>query len=323
MTMTAPASRSLLAAGFILLGMASISLVDQFIAFLRTEASVWQFFFVRGGLMLAALLAFSAMRGLSFRPQKTGAVLLRSLLMSLGLVVYFGALGFVSVATAAAGLFTSPIFVLLISALVFRQKVGIWRISAVALGFFGVIFALTPGSENFLMDPLSLFDGSAAAGQVGWVRYLPAIAGLFYGISVMMTRRSCAGETTMTLLVAYIGTLTVMGGLVTGVLTLFPDLVDLDPYLSQGWVPLTGQFWFWVVIQAAGSLIGIVFLTLGYQSGEASYVTIFEYSGLIFSAFFSWVVFREVPTAGVLVGLTLIICAGVVIALRSRGTAQD
>ncbi|WP_052245268.1 DMT family transporter [Halocynthiibacter namhaensis] len=322
MTSNIAASRPLLAAGCITLGMASVAFVDQFISILKSEASVWQFLFLRGLMMLAMLIAFAWMRNLSLRSQNVGAVLFRSITMSLGLVVYFGALGFVSVATAAAGLFTSPIFVLLISALFLGQKVGVWRVGAVALGFFGVVFALTPGSEVLFYNPVEAWQAFAAPsdGGAGWVRYVPAIGGLFYGTAVVATRQWCAKESTMALLFGYFGTLSVIGGLAVGVLTVFPDVLALDPYLSGGWRTPTQTFWIWTLVQAVGSAMGIVFLTLGYQNGEASYVAVFEYTALVFSAFFSWLIFREVPTAGVMIGLVLITVAGVIIAMRSRQT---
>jgi drug/metabolite transporter (DMT)-like permease len=42
-------------------------------------------------------------------------------------------------AQALAGFFTSPIFILLISSLVLRQRIGPMRILAVAIGFVGII----------------------------------------------------------------------------------------------------------------------------------------------------------------------------------------
>ncbi len=318
MTTDFSVSRPLLAAGCITLGMASVSLVDQFVAILKTEASVWQFLFLRGLMMLAVLLGFAWLRNLPMRAQNLSAVMLRSVTMSLGLAVYFGSLGFVSVATAAAGLFTSPIFVLLISALCLRQKVGVWRIGAVALGFLGVIFALTPGSEGLLMDPVGFIAGvKASSSNGGIVNYIPAAGGLFYAIAVIATRQWCGGESTMTLLVYYIGFMAAISGLVVGLFTMMPGVLALDPYLVGGWVSPTSTFWFWTGVQSVGSLAGIVFLTVGYQNAEASYLTVFEYSALVFSALFSLMIWREVPTAGVLIGMVLITVAGVIIALRT------
>lgn len=325
MTTETTPSRPLFAAGCITLGMAAVALVDQFVAILKEGGSVWQFMFLRGIIMMAILFGFAWLRKLPFQPQNMGAVLFRSVTMTIGLAIYFGALGFVSVATAAAGLFTSPIFVLLISALFLGQKVGVWRIGAVAFGFLGVIFALTPGSEAFLTDPIAAwraFTGGSDGGA-GWVQYVPALGGLFYGTAVVATRQWCGRENTMTLLVYYLGTLMVMGGVMTALLTLMPGVIDLDPFLTSGWRTPDAEYWFWIMVQAVGSTAGVVFLTVGYQSGEASYIAVFEYTALIFSALFTWIIFSEVPTAGVLIGLVLITLAGVVIALRSRGTQAD
>jgi drug/metabolite transporter (DMT)-like permease len=52
------------------------------------------------------------------------------------------------IAEAGAGLFTSPIFVLLFSAILFSERIGIRRILAVAVGSLGVWCVLQPGAEG-------------------------------------------------------------------------------------------------------------------------------------------------------------------------------
>ena len=60
------------------------------------------------------------------------------------MVIYFGALAFLDVALVAAGLFTAPIWVLLISRFVYGHSIGPVRIFAVVLGSVGVVLVLGP-----------------------------------------------------------------------------------------------------------------------------------------------------------------------------------
>jgi len=73
-----------------------------------------------------------------------------------------------------------------------------------------------------------------------------------------------------------------------------------------------------VLAQAVGSIIGVVLLTKGYQLGEASYVAINEYSLIVFASFFAWVMWGQTLGAGALLGMTLIILSGSIIAVRSK-----
>ena len=70
-------------------------------------------------------------------------------------------------------------------------------------------------------------------------------------------------------------------------------------------------------MHALGSLVAVALLTRGYQSADTSYLTVFEYSFLIFSAGWAWALFAEVPEPRQVLGIALIVAAGVVISLRS------
>jgi len=313
------ANRPLIAAGCIVTGMAALSFVDQFIGELKKEAGLWQFLFVRTWLMIGALWLFANLRGISMRPVSIRALGVRSVSMTLGMVIYFGALGYMPVAKAAAGLFTSPIFVLLISVFFLRQRVGPWRIIAVAIGFLGIVMVLTPGSGALLLNPMLLGElpGTSSTGVATWIGFIPALAGLFYGLAVVATRQWCSRESTMALLVSNLGTMGIFSGLMLLVVTFVPGIGVADSFLMRPWTAPTGDFWFWTMVQAVGSLTGVVLLTKGYQLGEASYVSVFEYSILIFSALFSYLILDEILESGAIVGIALIILAGCTIVLRA------
>ena len=65
-------------------------------------------------------------------------VLLRSVLYTSSMLIYFGCLSFLPIAIVGAGMFTSPIFVLLISYFFYNEEIGARRISAVLIGSIGV-----------------------------------------------------------------------------------------------------------------------------------------------------------------------------------------
>ncbi|HBU14498.1 MAG TPA: EamA/RhaT family transporter, partial [Gemmobacter sp.] len=58
------------------------------------------------------------------KPVNLRAVVARSAIHGCAMLIYFGALAFLPVAQVAAGLFTAPIFVLLISRFAYGHHIG-------------------------------------------------------------------------------------------------------------------------------------------------------------------------------------------------------
>jgi drug/metabolite transporter (DMT)-like permease len=74
----------------------------------------------------------------------------------------------------------------------------------------------------------------------------------------------------------------------------------------------------WIAIQAVFSLIGIGFIMKAYLIGEVTYVSIFEYSMLIFATATAWMLFGDRLGPLGFVGIGVIIVTGIVIAVRSN-----
>ncbi|MDR0808053.1 MAG: EamA family transporter, partial [Gemmobacter sp.] len=136
--------RTLFAAGFVLIYAAVIGFTDNFVRLIAAEAGLWQFHATRSVMAWVILLVAGAMFGFKLRPVNLRAVVARSAIQGCSMMIYFGALAFLSVAQAVAGLFTAPVFVLLISRFAYGHKIGPVRILAVAAGFLGVVMVLGP-----------------------------------------------------------------------------------------------------------------------------------------------------------------------------------
>ncbi|CUH26750.1 carboxylate/amino acid/amine transporter [Jannaschia seosinensis] len=296
-------NRPLLAAAFILAGTAIVSFVDQFIRVIAEQSSLWTFHALRSAMILAVAGAWLAVTGDRVAVHRWRAVIARSIILSTALIIYFGALGFLSVAEAAAGLFTAPIWVLILSVGLFRLRIGPVRVAAVLMGFAGVLLVLSPDA-----DGLNL-----------WV-FAPVLGGAFYALGAIATREWCGPETALALVLGSFAALGLWGLGGIAVLSLFDGGAG---FLGQGWITPTAEVLFWCVVQAIGSLVAVFFLTRGYQSADASIVSVFEYAVLAFSALFGWLVWGDLlPPLGLL-GLALIAAAGSLIVLRGRNGAPD
>ena len=93
-------------------------------------------------------------------------------------------------------------------------------------------------------------------------------------------------------------------------------------FFFQGWIwPLPLAAWGLLAMQAFGSIVAVLMLTKGYQSAETSLVIPFEYTFLISASVTAWLIFGERVDQMTLIGMVLIVGAGVFIALRSA--AED
>ncbi|WP_243253559.1 DMT family transporter [Pseudosulfitobacter sp. DSM 107133] len=296
-------TRPVMAAGSMLIAMVLIGFVDNYVATIATEVSVWQFLAVRS-VMALALVAGLSRAGLgTLKPRRWWAVALRSLLVAIGLMCYFGSLAFMPIAQSLAGLFTSPIFVLLMTVLVLRQKIGPWRVVAVVVGFSGILVVL-----------------GVQEGLPGTIMLLPVAGGFFYAMGSLATRLLCAEESTISMLAGIMGLQGVVGACVLIVLAaIAPTVPDgAAGFLLRGWVWPIPSIFPLIVLQAFVSVVGVFFLIRAYQWGEASQVSVLEYTIMIFGPFFGWLLMGQVVTPSMIAGIFLIMIAGIIIAVRSK-----
>lgn len=307
--MTGTPNRTLAAAGAVLIYACVIAFTDNYVRVIAQDAGLWQFHATRTAMAIALLALLAVPMGLRLRPHRFSAVFARSAIHGAAMLIYFGALAFLPVAQVAAGLFTAPIFVLLIQRLAYGQPISGAQVLAVAVGFVGVVMVLGPEAMS----------GATLAAL------LPVIAGALYAMGNIATRQWCAGESAETLVAGFFGMLGVMGLIGMAVLTLFPVTVPegAEGFLQRGPVWPTGSFLWWTFVQAAGSLLGVGMIIKAYQIADASKVSVFEYIILPASAAWGFLLWGEVLTWLAVAGMVLIALAGVLIARQSPTASRQ
>ena len=298
-----------LAAALMIAGYAAIiGYTDNYVRVIAEDGGLWQFHATRSAMGLALLVPLAAVIGMRLRPLRPSAVLVRSVIHAVAMVIYFGALAFLPVTQVAAGLFTAPIFVVLISGLVYRRPIGALKVLAVLVGFAGVLLVLGP----------SVMAGATVAGL------LPVMAGAMYATGNIATREWCADETAGTLLAGFFAMLGLAGLLGMAVLSLWPQPVPegIQGFVLRGTVTPSDRFLYWSFVQAAGSLIAVGLMIRAYQVADASRVSVFEYVILPASAFWSYVLWGWTTDWVAWAGMVLIVVAGVVIGLAGRAAVS-
>ena len=285
-----------------LAAMLVIGCIDNFISLIARDAGLWQFQVLRSAMGLPLIILVSFLGFGTLWALRLWAVALRSFFVAFAMLFYFGSLAFMPLAQALAGLFTSPIFILLITAFILREPVGPARIWAVFIGFIGILLVLDS-------------DWST----LSWISFLPVVGGLFYAMGAVATRQLCEGESTLSMLAMLFLIQAIIGALALAVLGQFEFTVPEGAagFIQRGWVwPVTAALPF-ILLQAVGSVLGVGLIIRAYQIGTASYVAIYEYSVFISGPFFAWMLFGQTVTALQTGGIFLIAAAGIVIALRS------
>lgn len=275
--------------------MAAFALEDMFIKHLSISVSTGQIMIVLGLFCSLIFVVMSlATRKRIFDPLAWKALpLARAGTEAVGALTFVTALSLVDLSTVAAVFQAMPLAVTMGAALFLGEQVGWRRWSAIGVGFIGVVMIIRPGLEGF--QPDSLFV----------VATVIAIAA-----RDLITRRlDVRVASSVVALQAYIAV-----GLAGVVLMLFT---------AQPVVPLQA-------VQVGPYLGAIGFGVLGYYGivsamriGEASALTPFRYTRLVFSIIAGMFMFGERPDTMTLAGATLIIGSGMYTFIRERKLARE
>jgi len=190
--------------------------------------------------------------------------------------------------------YAQPLFVVVFSALFLGETVRMYRWSAVAIGFVGVVILAWPG--------LTLLRGHGlSAGEAAGV--LAALGGaLMSACAMMLVRRLVSTEKTSTIVIWFSTT---------------SSIVALAT-LPFGWAALNQTQVFLLITAGIFGGIGQLFLTHSYRFADLSTIAPFEYTSIILAVVIGYFVFGDVPTLYMLVGGTIVAGSGLFIIWRER-----
>lgn len=280
---------------------AVLSFIDNYVARVAEEAGIWQFQVVRTLFAIPLLLILGFLTKQSLRPVNLAKLILRSLTVSTGLIIYFAALGALPVAQAGAGLFSAPIWILLFSAMVFSVPITAFQFGAILAGFAGVLMLLQPDPAT--LSPLS---------------FLPLAAGAFYGLGMLLTPYFCAEENPALLALGIFITIGLISLVLLVCFSLFPAVNPT--FLTMGWVAPTGRFTWLTLFQAAGAVIAVTAIAQAYRIGTPSLVAVFEYSFLIFASLWAFLLWGTTTNTLAVIGIGFILISGVALSLKHSRT---
>ena len=191
-------------------------------------------------------------------------------------------------ATAMVLTFSSPFFIVILSIIFLKDKVGIYRWSAIFIGFFGVVLIVQPGSDIFSF--YSIF---------------PILTAIAWALSVIILKFIPDGHSTAKIQL-YTLIFNLIGGVVLFLLT-----------TGHAEIKSTQDFFLMTLTGILGGTAAILFI-YSYRLISASKMASFEYFGIPSSFVLGWLFFNEAPWEQLFPGVFVIVFAGMIIIWRDK-----
>ena len=191
-------------------------------------------------------------------------------------------------ATAMTLTFSSPFFIVILSIILLSEKIGIYRWSAVIIGFVGVVMIMKPTSEIFSF--YSIF---------------PVLTAIAWAFTVIILKFIQGNHST-----AKIQLYTLIFNVIGGLLLFFVTTghVEIKDFKDFILMTMTGVL---------GGTAAILFI-YSYRLISASKIASFEYLGIPSSFILGWIFFNEAPWGQLFPGVIVIIFAGMIIIWRDN-----
>ena len=230
----------------------------------------------------------------SVHTRRFGAHARRAAFGITGMFFVYGAVIMLPLAEATAISFTAPFFAVLLSVLLFGEKVGRYRWWAVACGFAGVIVLTQPGFGVFgpSIDPLGAAVGLIAALLVALISF-----------QIQDLNKTEAPWSIVFWFVALTTPLTALA----------------LPFVYTAHDP---QTWAIIVAMSLSGALAQILLTSSLRFGSAGVILLMDYTSLLWATWYGYTVFDRAPSTNLWLGAPLIVGAGLLIAWRERQIAR-
>ncbi|MCB1884849.1 MAG: DMT family transporter [Geminicoccaceae bacterium] len=265
--------------GFAILAYAAFATADALIKLSSARFGTGQIALFIALFAMLPVMSLTAGRGgiAALWPVRRRPVVLRAFLGAAAAFCAWHAFALLPLAETYAILFAAPLLVTALGALVLKEEVGWRRWCAAGVGFAGVVVMVDPRFE-----------------ALGLGHLLAVGAALLSSLSFIMLRVIGPGEKSAAVLF--------MPNLVLG-LAVLPMAID-------GWVgPSLGEFG---LLALAGLLMGSAQASLVFATREAPAVVVapFQYTQMLWAVLFGALLFGNLPTPNLLLGLAVVVASG-------------
>jgi drug/metabolite transporter (DMT)-like permease len=272
--------------------MLAFTLNDTCVKLVMENLPLFQVIALRGIMATAMLVVIAIGSGqlrFGFSRRDTTVLTIRTAAEILASLFFLAALVHMPLANLTSIMQSVPLAVTLAGALVFGDRVGWRRMTAILVGFAGVMLIVKPGTEVF--DVWSLMGICAVLAVV---------------VRDLSVRRLSAAVPSMTVAVWASVAVTLMG-LIGGAF--------------EGWRGVSMTDLIYLAAAAVTLIIGYLTVVMTMRVGDTGIVAPFRYTALIWAILLGWLSFGTLPDALTLLGAAVVIATGLFTFWRERRLA--
>ena len=277
--------RPLVGIGYIVASMLAMTCLDTAVKFLVAHYPVVEILAIRGVIMFAIVLLFAAKSGSwsRFKTRDPWGQARRIFYSLTAPLLFFSALRELPLADLTVMVFGASFFMTALSVPLLGEKVGVFRWTAIAVGFSGVMIAAQPSGEGSMLMTLFAIAASIA-----------------YAMLMIETRRVGFVDSIFTLTVYPVVGVTLITAAAVPFVWVPVQMADVPLIVATGVFALTGHF----------------LINKAFTSAPVSTIAPFEYTALIWATIFGVIFFDEIPGSQIWIGAAIIVSAGIVIVRR-------
>ena len=291
---------------FVIGAMTILAIQDVLIKLVSDELSLFQIQFFRSTVGIAVILGYQVIIHEPIRLTTAYPLLTvcRGLMFFFGYSAFYFAQSKMPIATMTVLFLLSPFFITLTSIYFFKSQVGYRRWISILIGFVGVVLICQPET-----------------GQFNFYYLIPIIDALSYAFSVIIVKKTADRDTLyQQMILAYL-----IMGLLSGITGLLFGDGRFDTaensevaFIVRSWqfVDTEGTFKLFT-ISVLGS-VGLLILMGAYRVSDPAVISPYEYSLLIWMILLGYLVWGDVPSVNIAIGMVLIVGAGIYIFYRER-----
>ena len=243
---------------------------------------------VFGVIAIAPVFVRSGLR--VFRTRRLKLHFARALVQSGGMICFFTGLTLIPFAEVTALSFSAPLFATVLAVLVMGERVRLRRISALLIGFAGVLVVIQPGS------------GALSAGAL-------LILGSSFIWAVAMTIIKSLSRTESSV------TTTLYAGVFMALITFAPAYFV--------WIAPSPTQLAWLLLIGTAGTVGHVAFAQAFKLAEMSAMLPLDFLRLMWASAFGYLLFAEVPTLASWIGGLIIFASASYIAFREARLARQ
>lgn len=287
-------SDNLRGSGLMMAAMIAFTVNDACMKAVTEELPIFQAIFLRGLLTLIALGAMGlVMRAPIWRLPRGDRIWmgLRTVGEVGGTFTFLWALKHMPLANLSAILQSLPLAVTLAGAVLLREPVGWRRMTAILIGFIGVLLIVRPGTDGF--DHWSI---------VGLVSVS------FVVLRDLATRRISSAVPSVS--VAFLAAFSVTFG--AGLILPFTEITAVTAYHGVQ-----------IVAASMFLIVGYLTVVMAMRVGDIAVIAPFRYTSLVAAILLGWGAFGQFPDNWTLIGAAIVVATGIYTFYRERALGRE